>query len=74
MAHSATMKTSALELWPSATSVFSLCGRRHSVHALTIVLLDQVEDLFAKLSKGKQYSKLDLSQAYLQVPVDEETK
>ena len=34
----------------------------------------KVEDLFAKLSRGKRYTKLDLSQAYLQVPIDEETK
>ena len=36
--------------------------------------IPKVEDLFAKLSKGKRYTKLDLSQAYLQVPIDEETK
>ena len=33
-----------------------------------------MEDLFAKLAKGKRYTKLDLSQAYLQVPIDEESK
>ena len=36
--------------------------------------IPRVEDLFAKLSGGKQYTKLDLSQAYLQVPLDEESK
>ena len=30
--------------------------------------------MFAKLAKGKRYTKLDLSQAYLQVPIDEESK
>ena len=34
----------------------------------------KIEDLFAKLSKEKRYTKLDLSQAYLQVPLDEESK
>ena len=29
------------------------------------------ENLFAKLSGGKSFTKLDLSQAYLQVPLDE---
>ena len=32
------------------------------------------EDLFSTLSGGKYFSKLDLSQAYLQVPVDEASK
>ena len=36
--------------------------------------IPKVEDLFAKLAKGKRYTKLDLSQAYLQVPIDEESK
>ena len=36
--------------------------------------IPRVEDLFAKLSGGKSYSKLDLSQAYLQLELDEESK
>ena len=36
--------------------------------------IPKIEDLFAKLSEGKRYTKLDLSQAYLQVPLDEESK
>ena len=36
--------------------------------------ISKVEDLFAKLAKGKRYTKLDLSQAYLQAPIDEESK
>ena len=31
-----------------------------------------VEDLFAKLSGGKSFTTLDLSQTYLQVPLDDE--
>jgi len=36
--------------------------------------IPKVEDLFAKLSKGKYFSKLDLSQAYQQLPLDEQSK
>ena len=36
--------------------------------------IPRVEDLFAKLSGGKNFTKIDLSQAYLQVPLDEESK
>ena len=36
--------------------------------------IPKIEDLFAKLSEGKRYTELDLSQAYLQVPLDEESK
>ena len=36
--------------------------------------ISRVEDLFAKLSGGKSFTKLDLSQEYLQVPLDEELK
>ena len=44
------------------------------VSKLDKYLIPKVEDLFAKLAKGKRYTKLDLSQAYLQVPIDEEAK
>ena len=33
-----------------------------------------VEDIFARLAGGKVFTKLDLSQAYLQLPVDEDSK
>lgn len=34
--------------------------------------LPSPEEIFAKLSGGKHFSKIDLSDAYLQIPVDEE--
>ena len=36
--------------------------------------LPATEDIFAPLAGGRVFSKLDLSQAYLQLPVDEEFK
>ena len=36
--------------------------------------IPRVEDLFAKLSGGKSFTTLDLSQAYLQVPLDDESR
>ena len=33
-----------------------------------------MEDLFAKLEGGQKFTKLDLSQAYQQLPLDEESK
>ena len=36
--------------------------------------IPKVEDLFARLSKAKHFSKLDLSQAYQQVPLEEDSK
>lgn len=36
--------------------------------------IPKVEDLFAQLSGGKTFTKLDLSQAYQQVSLDEESK
>lgn len=33
-----------------------------------------IDDLYAGLANGKQFSKLDLNQAYLQMPVDPESK
>lgn len=36
--------------------------------------LPRVEDLFANLSGGKEFTKLDLSNAYLQVPLHEDSK
>ncbi len=36
--------------------------------------LPRVEELFAAMSGGKQFTKLDLSQAYLQIELEEESK
>ena len=36
--------------------------------------IPKVEDLFAKLSKGKLFSKLDMRQAYQQIELEEESK
>ena len=36
--------------------------------------LPRADELFAKLSGGKFFSKLDLSSAYLQLPLDDESK
>ena len=36
--------------------------------------LPRVDELLANLSGGKYFSKLDMSQAYLQLPLDEESK
>ena len=36
--------------------------------------LPRIEELFAKLSGGKYFSKLDLSQAYLQLQLDDDSK
>ena len=36
--------------------------------------IPKVEDLFARLAKGRYFSKLDLSQAYQQLPLAEESK
>ena len=36
--------------------------------------IPKMADLFAKLSKGKYFTKLDLSHAYQQIPLDEESK
>ena len=38
-----------------------------------ISFLYSPEDLFAKLNGGKFFSKIDLSDAYLQIPVEEES-
>ena len=36
--------------------------------------IPKIEDLFATLRRGNYFSKLDLSQAYQQLPLDEESK
>lgn len=36
--------------------------------------LPRIEDIFAKLSGGKLFSKLDLAHAFLQIPLDDDSK
>ena len=36
--------------------------------------IPNVEDLFAKMSGGKTFSKLDMSQAYKQIPLDKNSR
>ena len=36
--------------------------------------MPKIEDIFAKLAGGQQFTKLDLTQAYLQLPVHENSK
>ena len=36
--------------------------------------IPHIEDLFSKLAGGKSFTKLDLSQAYLQIPLDDSSK
>ena len=36
--------------------------------------IPRIEELFASLSGGKTFSKLDLSHAYLQIPLDEQSQ
>ena len=36
--------------------------------------IPKVEDLFVKLTGGCTFTKIDLSQAYLQLPLEEELK
>ena len=36
--------------------------------------LPRVEEVYSRLSGGKYFSKLDLSQAYLQIEIDEESQ
>jgi len=39
-----------------------------------LYLLPVIEDIFTRLVGGKIFTKLDLSQAYLKLPVDEDSK
>ena len=59
-------------------SAIRICGD-FSVTVNPVSKLDRYpipksEDLFAKLAKGKQFSKLDLSHAYQQIPLEVESR
>ena len=59
-------------------STLRICGN-FSVTINPVSKLDRypipkISDLFAKLGKGKLFSKLDLSYAYQQLPLEEESK
>ena len=63
---------------PKKDGKFRICGDYkvtvNQVLAVEEYPLPTPEDLFSTLSGGKIFSKLDLSQAYLQLPVQEESK
>ena len=46
----------------------------NSVAKLDTYPLPRIDDLFTSLSGGKYFSKLDLAQAYLQLPLDEDSR
>lgn len=51
------------------SSTCSRCGAAHSAYPLP-----RIEDIFASLSNGKTFTKLDLAHAYQQIPVAEDAK
>lgn len=55
-----------------------LCGDYHvtinQASKVDTYPLPRVEDLFTAMSDGKVFSKLDMSQAYLQLPLDDKSK
>ena len=63
---------------PKKDGKFRICGD-YKVTVNQVLMMEEYplptpEELFSTLAGGKIFSKLDLSQAYLQVPVDEESK
>ena len=62
---------------PKSDGSIWICGDfQLTVNAATnleVYPLPRIEDIFASLSGGKQFSKLDLAQAYLQLPLAEES-
>lgn len=63
---------------PKKDGRFRICGdykvTLNQVLEIEEYPLPTSKEMFSKLSGGKIFSKLDLSQAYLQVPVDENSK
>ena len=63
---------------PKKDGKFRICGD-YKVTVNQVLMVEEYplptpEELFSTLAGGKVFSKLDLSQAYLQLPVDEESK
>ena len=62
----------------SDKSTVRICGdfrvTVNPVSKLDSYPLPRVDDLFARLEGGQKFTKLDLSQAYQQLPLDEESK
>ena len=63
---------------PKKDGRFRLCGDYkvtvNQARTMDQYPLPKPEDLFATLSNGKEFSKLDLSQAYLQLELDESSR
>ena len=61
---------------PKSDGSVRICGdfklTANAATNLEVYPLPRIEDIFASLSGGKQFSKLDLAQAYLQLPLAEE--
>ena len=59
-------------------STIRLCGDYHitvnQASKVDTYPLPKVEDLFVAMSGGKGFTKLDMSQAYLQLPLDDSSK
>ena len=67
--------------WTNCTCVESgqvkcsdFCQTINPVSKLDQYHIPKIEDLFATLSKRKSFTKLDLRQAYQQLPLEEELK
>ena len=60
------------------TSSVRICGdyklTANTATRMEIYPLPRIEDLFASLAGGKVFSRLDLSQAYLQLPLAEDSQ
>ena len=57
---------------------FRICGDfKQTVHPVLQIdkyLIPNIDDLYSKVTGGRYFTRLDLSDAYLQVPLDEESQ